>query len=213
MVRGTIDSVQTRLLLIRHAHVDTGAPPGRLCGSLDLPLSAAGEAQLRAMHERQAVGTAPDALYTSSLTRAREVAAALSRLWNLPASTDDAVREIHCGTFEGMPLDEIERRYPDLWARNRAQTDDDFAWPGGESYQMFRLRILAGLGRIAGRHAGQRVAIVTHAGVVAQVIGTICGRPAAVWERDRPDPLAATEVAWDNGWPTAVLTFNERDWR
>ena len=207
-----ISSMDTRLLLIRHAHVDTGPSPGRLCGSLDLPLSAAGRAQLRALGARLAADEAPDALYTSTLRRAREVAEALTRIWDRDLCLDDAVREIDCGRLDGMPIVEIEREYADLWARNRAQIDDDFTWPDGESYRAFRQRVLDGLGHIAAAHRGQRVAVVTHAGVIAQVLGAIRGRPAAVWELDRPAPLSATEVTWANGAPASVVAFNRRDW-
>lgn len=56
------------------------------------------------------------------------------------------------------------------------------------------------------------MAIVTHTGVISQVLAVINGRPAAVWERDRPDPLTATEIAWQDGAPCAVLSYNERAW-
>src|SRR5687767_4811634 len=38
--------VQTRIVLVRHAAIDNGS---RLCGSLDVPLSAAGRDQVRAL--------------------------------------------------------------------------------------------------------------------------------------------------------------------
>lgn len=203
------DAVTTTLVLIRHAESDARQ---RLCGSFDAPLSAAGRAQVERLCRRAAARSRPAALYASTLTRARDVAVALASLWHIEPALDDAVREIHCGTFEGMHLHEIQRQYPELWARNEAQADDDFAWPGGESYAAFRARTIAGISRIASRHPGQRVAIVTHAGVISQVLGTIKGRPAAAWEHDRPQPLTATEVAWANGGPLAVLSYNEPDW-
>jgi alpha-ribazole phosphatase/probable phosphoglycerate mutase len=121
-------------------------------------------------------------------------------------------REIHCGQVEGMFLDDVQRRYPDVWSRNMAQTDDAFAWPGGESYREFRVRIIEGLRAAVAPHQGGRVTIVTHAGVISQVLGVMSGRPAAVWERDRPDPLTATEIGWQDGGPRAVLSYNERAW-
>ncbi len=111
-----------------------------------------------------------------------------------------------------MPLERLQREFPDLWARNEAQTDDEFVWPGGETYRDLRARVLAGLQRIANGYGGCRVAVVTHAGVISEVLGTIRGRSAAVWSADRPDPFTATEIAWEHGAPRAVLTFNERHW-
>lgn len=202
----------TRLLLIRHAHVDTGPPPGRLCGWLDLPLSPKGRTDLLDLLSRSRSDGIPDALYTSTLTRAREVAAALSRRWNRAVQPETRLREIACGRLEGVPMDDAARAYPELWARNRAQDDDDFAWPDGESYRAFRARVLEGLRRIAAAHRGGRAAVVTHAGVIAQVIGVIEGRRAAQWEPCRPDFLTATEIVWSGREPVDLVAFNERNW-
>ena len=201
----------TRLLLIRHAHVDTGPGPGRLCGWLDLPLSARGEQQVADLPRRELARERPDALYTSTLRRARDVGTALAGLWNLSPHALDAVREIHCGELEGVPLAELARDRPDLISRNQAQTDDDFTWPGGESYRQLRARVVATFSEIAARHPAQCVAVVTHAGVISQVLGILKGRPAAAWEPDRPPPLSVTEVIWANGAPSAVVRFASED--
>ena len=137
---------------------------------------------------------APDALYFSTLARARDVALPIARAWVRQPRPAGWAREIHCGDVEGMALDEVRRRFPELWVRNDAQDDDRFAWPGGESYADFRTRILKGLRAAASAYAGQRIVIVTHAGVIAQVLGVIRSRAASVWSADRPDPLTATEI-------------------
>ena len=199
----------TRLVLIRHAAIDTGS---RLCGSLDLPLSPAGRADLHALLGRCARADVPDALFTSTLQRAAEVAEELGRVWSIAPRAAEWAREIHCGEVEGRPLAQLQREFPELWTRNMAQIDDAFAWPGGETYAQFRARVLAGLAGVAQASPDGRVVVVTHAGVVAQVLGAASGRPACVWEPDRPRPLTATEVLWENGAPRAVLSFNDPDW-
>jgi broad specificity phosphatase PhoE len=201
--------VVTRIVLIRHASTDTD---GRLCGSFDVPLSHVGQVQLDRLVGRLPTHAAPDALGTSTLRRAREVAAALGRAWALEPHAAEWAREIHCGDVEGMPLHQLQREFAELWTRNEAQVDETFAWPGGESYREFRARILDGLRATAATYAGQRVAVVTHAGVISQTLGVIRGRAASVWAEDRADPLTATEILWSNGGPSAVLTFNDPDW-
>lgn len=202
-------AVKTRIVLIRHGLVDAAS---RLCGSFDVPMSPSGFAQLEALVQRKATGPRPHALYASTLTRATQVASRLGPAWGLDSHPAEWAREIHCGQLEGRPLEELRVRFPGLWARNQAQDDDDFAWPGGESYRAFRTRVLAGLATVGANHAGERVAIVTHAGVISQVLGTIRGRTASAWAVDRPDPLTATEVAWEDGGPIEVLTYNDPDW-
>jgi broad specificity phosphatase PhoE len=201
----------TRLVLIRHAHVDTGPDGGRLCGWLDLPLSARGELQLSSFLCDAPVSI-PNALYTSSLARAVATAEALAQRWNLRALPDPSLREIFCGTFEGLPIRDIQRNYPEMWARNSSQGENDFAWPEGESYQHFRARVLAALSCIAARHPHQRVVVVTHAGAITQVIGALEGRPPAEWDHHRSRPFSATELVWNAEGPLRLLSFNRDDW-
>ena len=199
----------TRIVLIRHAAIDTGR---RLCGSLDVPLAPAGRAHLKSVIEAERKKPVPHALYTSSLARAREVGLELGRAWDLEPRMVEWAREIHCGDVEGLPLHQLQRDLSALWARNQAQTDNGFAWPGGETYAQFRARVIAGIRATAIAHAGERVAVVTHAGVISQALGAIKGRPPCVWEADRPQPLTATEVACEDGMRIAVLTYNAADW-
>ena len=199
----------TRIVLIRHALIEAD---GRLCGSLDLPLSRDGRHQLRSLLERPATRAAPDALFTSTLRRAHEVACALGPVWELPVQRAEWAREIHCGVVEGMPIAQVQREFPDVWARNEAQADDAFGWPAGETYQEFRARVVEGLTTVASRYAGQRVAVVTHAGVISQVLGIIRNRPACAWAPDRPRPLTATEIVWHGAAPAEVLTYSDPAW-
>ena len=199
----------TRLVLIRHAAIDTRS---RLCGCLDLSLSQVGRADLNALLRRPPRGEAPVALFTSTLRRATEVACELGRVWRLEPEPADWAREIDCGDVEGMPVKHLQQRLPDVWTRNEAQLDDNFAWPGGETYAQFRARVMRGLDLAAAPYPAARVVVVTHAGVVSQVLGVIKRRPACVWQPDRPGPLTATEVLWDDGGPRTVLSFNDPDW-
>jgi probable phosphoglycerate mutase len=202
-------NVVLRILLIRHASTETRQ---RLCGSFDVPLSPAGRAEVETLVRRPVTRPAPDALFTSTLRRAMDVAVAVGRAWMVDPRPAEWAREIHCGDVEGMRLDDVKRRFPDLWARNEAQEDDTFAWPGGESYDDFRARIVAGLRTIVESQPGGRVAVVTHAGVISQVVGLIRGRRAARWEPDRPQPLTGTEIAWRNGVPDTLLSYDDPDW-
>ena len=199
----------TRIRLIRHGSIEPG---GRLCGSFDVPLSAVGRVELAASVSRLVRAEAPDALVTSTLRRASDVAAALGAAWSLQPECAEWAREIHCGELEGMPLDVLQREFPELWARNQAQRDDNFRWPGGETYSEFRARILDGVRGIASAHRGGRVTVVTHAGVISQVLGVVKGRRASIWEADRPDPLTATEITCVDGAPGTILSYNDPDW-
>jgi alpha-ribazole phosphatase/probable phosphoglycerate mutase len=74
------------------------------------------------------------------------------------------------------------------------QTDDGFRWPGGESYACFRRRVLRVVHAIARRHVNEQVVLVTHAGVVNQILGWMHGQNAARWENFRPGNASITTI-------------------
>lgn len=197
------------LVFVRHASVNcTSNGLSLLCGRYDVGVSIAGRREIDSLRRRLAAEPLFDILYTSPLRRALDTAEAA------PATLAPSMRvlksfaEIDCGLLDGVPIDDVRQRYPELWRRNEAQTDDDFAWPGGESYRRFRRRVLRAVRTIAQVHSGQRVLIVTHAGVINQVLGSISGQSAARWQNLRPRNASLTYVLWglDGG---TVVCFDD----
>jgi len=199
------------LVFVRHAHVADNDPAGaRLCGWFDPPLSRRGWAQVERLCARLEGAPRPTALYTSPLTRARSMAHVLGARLGLAPRAFDLLREIHCGRLEGVPITEVQQRYPILWHANLRQIDDGFQWPGGESYRDFRRRVLRAVSAIAAEHRGERVIVVTHAGVISQVLGALSGIRAACWEAFRPNNASLTIVQWGDG-AGRVRTFDDHD--
>jgi 2,3-bisphosphoglycerate-dependent phosphoglycerate mutase len=190
----------TTLLLVRHGHTqdNTLHDGARLSGWHDPPLSSLGERQARLLATSlgsERVGT----LYTSTLTRARQTAAPLAASLHLQPTEEPDLREISCGDLDGVQLAEVQSRFPGLWQRNLSQSDADFRWPGGESYREFRRRALNCIASIAARHPDERVVLVTHAGVISQVLGALHGTSAACWELWRPRNGSVTTLRWQDG--------------
>jgi broad specificity phosphatase PhoE len=192
-----------RLVFIRHAESDCGE---RLCGCYDPPLTSRGFSQVALLRESGALNPPVAAIYSSPLRRSLATAEAA------PADNAEIVddlREICCGTLDGRPISEVTSEYRELWERNLAQAEDDFRWPGGESYREFRARVLARINSIAARNRGERVLLFTHAGVINQVIGVIRGLRPAQWEPFRPGHASITEVEW-SGDSGRLLVFDDR---
>lgn len=203
--------MSVRLVLIRHAHTEgNGGGLGRpiLQGRADLPLSRRGRRQVRLLEQRLRNGARFSAIYSSPLRRARETAAALARSGLGPLRFCPMLQEIDCGVLDGMPLDEVQRRFPRVWAANLTQSDELFSWPGGETYRDFRVRCLRALMTFTSRHQGP-IALVTHAGVIGQILGALAGTSPARWEGFRPGNTAITEIDWAGGSGT-VLRFDDR---
>lgn len=149
----------TELILIRHGETSWNRER-RMQGQLNTPLSDLGRAQAEATGARLA-NHAFTALYSSDLARAHDTAAAISRATGKSIIVEPALRERAFGIFEGLTADEIAAKYPRENERFAAR-EPDYAVPGGESARGFYDRALASMERIASRHTGECVVVVTH---------------------------------------------------
>jgi probable phosphoglycerate mutase len=104
----------------------------------------------------------------SDLLRTQQTAAPAAQQLGLPVITTVALREQNFGVAEGLRADEVRSLHPRAWEDwLRFQADHGMA--GGETPRQFHTRVLAALADIAGRHAGQRVLVITHGGVLDMV--------------------------------------------
>jgi broad specificity phosphatase PhoE len=197
------------LLFVRHAAIDCSRNGHKLlCGSYNVPLSNEGRRQADLLRRRLASERRLDGLYVSPLRRAIETAEAAPENLRPYTRMLKSLAEIDCGDLEGFPLAAVRMEYPDAWLMNEAQSNEDFAWPGGETYRVFRKRVLRAVEAIARIHKGQRVLLVTHAGVINQVLGSIMGQSAARWEYPRPRNASITSVMWGGGQPS-IACFDD----
>lgn len=177
-----------------------------MSGWFDQPLSERGEKELDVLRERFREAPGSKVVYTSDLLRAWRTAEAISQ--QRAVLSLRSLREISCGVVDGWPVDRVKQELPFLWAKNEAQDDPGFSWPGGETYAHFRRRVLRAICAIAKRHPGEDVLVVTHAGVIAQVWGAIHGIPPARWSAGRPDNASLTVVEWE-GRSGRIVRFND----
>jgi broad specificity phosphatase PhoE len=197
---------KTTVLLVRHAHTMSNGRAPTLSGWSDLPLTDLGRRQVCALRQAYA-GARFAAVLSSPLDRALKTADAFAPGNSIELCSD--LREIHCGHMEGMLVEKIMADCPELWSANLRQDDDEFRWPGGESYREFRARCLQALGRIASLFDGERVVVVTHTGFVGQVLGALAGIRAARWDAFRPGNASITELVWSDT-ERRVVRFDDR---
>ena len=153
----------TRLIVVRHGetawNVDT-----RIQGHLDIPLNDTGLWQARQLGDALA-GEAISAIYTSDLLRARKTAQAVADATGAALVDEPGLRERAFGSFQGRTFAEVETEHPEQ-ARRWRQRDPDYAPDGGESLRVLRERVVDTTHRLAARHPGELVLLVTHGGVL-----------------------------------------------
>ena len=180
-----------------------------MSGWHDVSLSATGRHEIALLARRLERERSIAAIYSSTLRRAADTAAAIASAIRLPITYLPELREINCGEVDGHEIEQVKREYPLLWEENLRQDDSDFRWPRGESYREFRIRCLTGIRMIAADHAGSQVVAVTHAGVISQIIGYVQGMSPARWEACRPATASVSVLEWQDQSAT-VLSFNDR---
>ena len=187
----------TLLMLVRHGQTAGNLAGGTLLqGRTDLPLTVEGLRQARRLAARLEAGSFR-AIYSSPLQRAAATAREIAAVHrDAPVAWCPALQEIDCGRLDGLDVDSVRRRHRSRWEANQRQDDPDFRWPGGESYRELRRRSVAACDRIAAQHPGSAVLVVTHAGVVNQVVGSFMGVDPARWEVLRPGHCTVTTVEW-----------------
>lgn len=164
----------TILHLIRHGETDYNLQ-NRIQGrGIDAPLNETGIRQavrVGAWLKRDGV----DAVYASSLVRARQTAAFAMGTDVSEIQADADLDELSYGAMEGIPVDEQLGDLADLYAQWDAG-NVTLAPIGGENPAQVRDRAIAALQRILERHKGGRVAIFTHGRVLRILIAELTGK-------------------------------------
>jgi probable phosphoglycerate mutase len=188
------------LLLIRHA-----LPVRRelVVGAADPELSSAGRAQAEHLADYLA-GERLDGVYTSPLRRAIETGAAVAARHGLEPVIVDDVAEWDRMSPEYVPVEELKAADDPRW---RALVEG--VWTSDESPAQFRARVLTAIEHVVDAHAGARVAVVCHGGVIntylAAVLGLDPSRPGFFY----PNYTSIHRVMAAGTGQRSILTINE----
>lgn len=159
-----------QLELLRHGETELG---GGLRGSLDDVLTEQGWAQLRAAVQDAGPW---DRLISSPLQRCARFAEEVATAHALPLHYEPGLQELHFGDWEGRSAAELMQS--DAEALGQFWADPyGFTPPNGEPLQQFEARVLAALQRLQHNHAGERLLLVTHGGVMRLLLARARGLP------------------------------------
>jgi probable phosphoglycerate mutase len=131
-----------------------------------------------------------DALYCSTMLRARETVAPLAQVYGCEVIFDDRLREIGNNRLDHTPWDDeqLPTRWADYWYSERPFSPVAPIVEGGETMMHFRARVGMLLEDLVARHRGQTVVLVCHGGVVEatfdHVFNTGPWRRCEVWDRN-----------------------------
>jgi alpha-ribazole phosphatase/probable phosphoglycerate mutase len=216
----------TVLYLIRHGETE-GAEKRRYKGTINIPLSEHGIRQIARVSdyivetekqgpgetEKLHVNLSPGhpisgsmltAVYCSDLDRAVKSAELIATPHSLHPIIVPPLRERNFGIWEGISFDEIKKQYPEeftAWAANPLA----FSPMGGESTLEVKDRAMNALDTILQNHSGERIAVVSHGGVIRVILCHILGVPLENIFRIEQDYAALNIIEFSDTYPVVKL--------
>jgi broad specificity phosphatase PhoE len=191
-----------RLLLVRHGQSVWNAER-RFQGATDVPLSALGLTQARALGAALR-DRALAAAYVSPVRRAAGTARIALEGRRVPLVVLDELRELSLGTWEGSTVEEVRSQAGDpylAWLR----APHDRPPPGAEPLDAVLLRVERAVARIVGAHAeDDEVLVVAHGGLISLYACRLLGASFNDLWRLRVDNGSITVVK-----PPRLVTLND----
>lgn len=194
-----------RFIIVRHGLTDFNRLR-KYQGQHESNLDPIGIEQAEATAARVAADYRLDAIYSSDLSRAIKTAEPFARHFSLPVNSDAAFREVDVGEWTLKNIADVERDYPEVLRAYRSNMGE-FRFPGGESFEEVAKRSTDALARIAERHEGQTVLIVSHGGTIRAMITELLGYPIKDLHLVSPLKNASVTVAeYQSGRAELLLT-------
>ncbi len=150
----------TTFYLIRHG--ESEANLARIfTGSSNFKLTEKGQAQAKLAAEFLKDKNI-DAVYASPLNRAYNTGKAVSDLLDIPLYTNDGLKEINAGIWEGKKFDDLETEFLEnyyIWRNDIGKAAPD----GGETVAELYDRVVSAVISIAEENDGKNIVLATHA--------------------------------------------------
>jgi broad specificity phosphatase PhoE len=170
------------VLLIRPGST-TFDEEGRIKGSLDIPLSSVGEAQVEALAESLAA-VKLDCLYVAPCESARRSADRICSKNFCKQKALECLRNLDHGLWQGKLVSEVKRLQPKVY-RQFQEHPADVCPPEGETIQGALDRVRSSIERLRKRHSGGRIGILVPQPMASIVrFGLVGGSLGDLWKSE-----------------------------
>lgn len=195
-----------RLLLARHGQTEWHRE-NRYVSRTDIGIDQTGREQARLL-ARRAERERPDLVLSSPLKRALTTARPAAEVLGLEPETDDRLRELDFGAWEGKTYAEIRSEDPERAERFLESAEHGF--PGGEPLDRGAGRVLAVFEDLRRSHAGETVLVVAHNTLLRLGLCAMLGVPLGEYRLRMPRVVngAVSEVRYGEA-GGALYSFND----
>jgi broad specificity phosphatase PhoE len=160
------------IILARHGETDWNTDI-IFRGRADVPLNDAGLRQAGRLGEYLS-GEKIDVIYSSPLKRAVKTAEAIATRQGLDINIVDNLNDIDCGRWQGLSLQEVKDKYPELY-QDWLDTPEQVRLPGGETLAEVRNRVVPFIEDAMMRCGEGTILLVSHRVVHKVIIGALLG--------------------------------------
>jgi len=194
-----------RLFLLRHGRTQWNKE-GIFRGRADIPLDEVGRKEAELLGKR--LKDVPiKAIFSSPLKRAQETASIIASFTKSPVFVREELIDISFGSWEGLSVEEVRLRFPDLYEK-WLNAPHELSFPQGESLKVVEERAFNFIEDLKSNHQKDTIALVTHRVVLKVLISKLLGLNLKAFWRIEQGTSALNEFEWKNGmW--VIKTIND----
>lgn len=170
----------TTVLLVRHGQTESNVN-GFFMGWSNEDLNKIGYTQAHRLSSRLACLPIAS-FYTSPLKRAHNTATIIAAPHRLELKALDDLIEIQQGDWQGLHIDEIRQRWPELWQQSRIDPSE-VTLPNGESFHQVTERAARAFDMVVADNQDKHVVIATHDVVIRVLVAHALGTSNSIYRR------------------------------
>jgi len=188
--------VSAIVFLVRHGLTKSNID-GFYMGWSSEDLNEAGYTQARRLSLRLA--RLPIAsIYTSPLRRAYTTAAILNEPHQVELTVMEDLTEVHLGDWQGLHIDEVKQRWPELWQQSRVDPSE-ITLPDGESVREMAQRSIRAFETVVETNPGKQIVMVTHQYIVRAIVAYTLGVSNSIFRKFDIDNASLSAIQGGNG--------------
>jgi probable phosphoglycerate mutase len=188
--------VSAIVFLVRHGLTKSNID-GFYMGWSSEDLNEAGYTQARRLSLRLA--RLPIAsIYTSPLRRAYTTAAILNEPHQVELTVMEDLTEVHLGDWQGLHIDEVKQRWPELWQQSRVDPSE-ITLPDGESVREMAQRSIRAFETVVETNPGKQIVMVTHQYIIRAIVAYTLGASSSIFRKFDIDNASLSAIQVGNG--------------
>jgi alpha-ribazole phosphatase len=183
------------IIIVRHGETEWNV--GEIFrGRVDIGLNETGKKQAELLAQYLS-DLKIEAIYSSPLKRAMEVAQAIAKYHRLNVEVSQGLNDLDFGEWQGLPRREVREKYPEVYAE-WVNHPERVKLPGGESLDEVRKRALTVVDEVIAKYQGN-IILVSHRVVNNALICALLGLDNSHFWNIRLDTCGVTTFDYENG--------------